>query len=360
MATTSTKATGGKVSGKAPAPFPISAQSPFPDKYDIEAERNALKDLVDTDDFDQVTLDPRYSRYLELERREELLRSMQNAFQKRGGANAEVEVAEASKINFSLGALTDEEEDEMQLHTRDASRLFMGRAVEPGKSGYSQSGAKKVGAALRTIWYLSGNNNPYADFALIEAGSRITAQVQELENLISDMESRLEKLKVRGLSFSVLKADPPVRVALGFRSPYGYSLAHLVSTFDYYARVVKTMVRKDMKSDQEGYADLYGQTRRCRSIFERVIWFQRYLMREELREMTRSDWLPTADQQAKKRVQAAVALFGELPREVFNGQIVPRHSRRQLDVSVEELRLLSEVPLAGADPELESATAALV
>lgn len=360
MATTPTKASGGKVGGKTPTPFPISAQSPFPDKYDIEAERKALHDLVDSDDFDKVSIDPRYPRYLELERREEMLRSLQNQHQKRGGANSEVEVAEASKLNYSLGALTDEAEDAMLLHTRDASRLFMGRAIEPGKSGYGQSGAKKVGAALRTIWYLSGNDNPYADFALIEAGSRITAQVQELETLIDEMEGRLEKLKSRGLSFSVLKADPPVRVALGFRSPYGYSLAHLVSTFDYYARVVKTMVRKDMKSDQEGYADLYGQTRRCRSIFERVIWFQRYLMREELREMTRSDWLPTADEQAKKRVQAAVALFGELPREVFNGQITPRHSRRQLDVSAEELRLLSEVPLAGVDPELEAATAALV
>ena len=357
---TSSKASAGKATGKTQTPFPISAQSPFPDKYDIEAERKALQDLVDTEDFDKVTVDPRYPRYLELERREDQLRSMKNQFEKRGGADPVVEASEASRLNYSLGALTDEEEDAMLLHTRDSSRLFMGRAVEPGKPGYGQSGAKKVGAALRTVWYLSGNNNPYADFALIEAGTRISAQVQELEKLISDMEARLAMLKMRGLSFSVLKADPPVRVALGFRSPYGYSLAHLVSTFDYYARVVKTMVRKDLKSDQEGYADLYGQTRRCRSIFERVIWFQRYLMREELREMTRSDWLPTADEQAKKRVQAAVALFGELPREVFNGQVAPRHSRRQLDVSAEELRLLDAVPLAGSEPELEAATEALV
>jgi integrating conjugative element protein (TIGR03761 family) len=360
MATSPKAVSAGKATGKAPVPFPVSAQSPFPDKYDIVGERVALQDLVDSDDFDKVSIDARYPRYLELERREEMLRSMKNQFDKRDGANQEVEVAEASKIKFSLGALTDQEEDEMHLHTRDASRLFMGRAVEPGKSGYGQSGAKKVGAALRTVWYLSGNNNPYADFALIEASTRITAQVQELENLIGSMESKIAMRKMRGLSFSVLKADPPVRVALGFRSPYGYSLAHLVSTFDYYARVVKTMVRKDMMSDQEGYAELYGQTRRIRSIFERVIWFQRYLMREELREMTRSDWLPTADEQAKKRVQAAVAIFGELPREVFNGQVMPRHSRRQLDVSAEELRLLDAVPLAGHDPELEAATAALV
>lgn len=358
--TTTPKATGTKASGKTTPPFPISASSPFPDKYDIEAERLALQDLVAAEDFDKVTIDPRYSRYLELERREEVLRVMRNTHSKRGGADSEVDASEASMINNQLGRLMDEEEDAMLLHTRESSRLFMGRTVEPGRQGYGQAGAKKVGAALRAVWYLSGNDNPYADFALIEAGSRISTQVQELETAITALEDRLGQLKKRGLTFSILKADPPVRVGLGFRSPYGYSVVNLVSTFDYYVRVVKTMVRKDLLSDKEGYAEVYTQTRRCRSIFERVIWFQRYLMREEMRSLTRVDWLPTADEEAKKRVQAAVALFGELPREVFNGQLTPRHSRRRLDLSEEELRLLDEVPLAGADSELEAATAELV
>ena len=353
-------AAGARPAGKAPPPFPTSTTSPFPDKYDIEGERQALKDLVETDDFDKVTIDSRYPRYLELERREELLRSLQNQHAKRGGADAEVDGVEASMLSHTLGRLTDEEEDAMLLHTRESSRLFMGRTVEPGRQGYGQSGAKKVGAALRAVWYLSGNDNPYADFALIEAATRISTQVQTLEQEISRMEERLGQLKKRGLSFSILKAEPPVRVGLGFRSPYGYSVVNLVSTFDYYVRVVKTMVRKDLLSDKEGYAEIYTQTRRTRSIFERVIWFQRYLMREELRPMARSDWLPSADEEAKKRVQAAVAIFGELPREVFNGQVSPRHSRRRLDLSEEELRLLDAVPLAGADQALEAATAALV
>lgn len=363
MATSSKRAAptaAAKPAGKVSPPYPTSVTSPFPDKYDIEGERLALKDLVEAEDFDKVTIDSRYPRYLELERREEMLRSMQNQHTKRGGADSEVDSTEASILNNTLGRLMDEEEDAMLLHTRESSRLFMGRTVEPGRQGYGQSGAKKTGAALRAVWYLSGNDNPYADFALIEAASRISTQVQTLEQEITKMEGRLDQLKKRGLTFSILKAEPPVRVGLGFRSPYGYSVVNLVSTFDYYVRVVKTMVRKDMLSDKEGYAEVYTQTRRCRSIFERVIWFQRYLMREELRPMTRADWLPTADEDAKKRVQAAVAIFGELPREVFNGQVSPRHSRRRLDLSEEELRLLDAVPLAGADQALEAATAALV
>ena len=342
----------------APKPFPTSAASPFPDQYDIEGERLALRDLVEADNPDDA--DPRYFRYVELERREELLRSMRTEHRLRDGAQPEVEFREAERVSGALGRLTDEEEDSMALHTRESSRLFIGRAVEPGKQGYPQSGGKKVGAALRAIWYLSGNDNPYADFALIEATSRMQQQIAELDRLTQEMEDRLTQLRRRGLSFSILKADPPVNVTLGFRSPYGYSVVNLISTFDYHVRVVKTMVRKDQMADKEGYAALYTQSRRCRSLFERVIWFQRYLMREELRPLSRADWLPSADEEAKKRVQAAVAIFGELPREIFNGSTSPRHSRRKLDLSAEELRLLDEVPLAGAEQELEAATEALV
>lgn len=341
-------------------PFPVSPKSPFSDGYDIEGERIALKDLIQAEDFDKVVLDQRYQRYLELERREESLRQAKAQHAHRGGADPEVPIEEANAVNFHLGQLTDEEQDTMALHTRESSRLFMGRVVEPGKQGYGQSGAKKVGAALRAIWYLSGNDNPYADFALIEASSRITELAIELETAITEMESKLDQLKRRGLTYSVVRADPPATVNLGFRSPYGYSVVRLVSTFDYFVRVVKTLVRKDLMSDRDGYSTIFERTRACRSVFERVIYFQRYLMREALRPLSRADWLPVADEEAKKRVTAAVALFGELPREVFNGQLMPRHSRRRLDLSEEELRLLDAVPLAGADAQLEAATEALV
>lgn len=337
-------------------PFPTSTRSPFADGYDIVAERFALNDLVEADDLD--TTDPRYARYLELERREKLLRSMESSHRLTGGAEREVSFSEATRVQ-NLGKLVDETEDSMTLHTRESSRLFIGRAKAPGEAGYGQSGGKKVGAALRAIWYLSASDNPYADFALIEAHGAIEANIQDLEGAISTMEGSLQKLKQRGLSFSVVRAEPPATVELGFRSPYGYSVVRLISTFDYFARVVKTLVRKDLMSDKQGYEEIFKRTRSCRRIFERVVWFQRYLMREELRPLSRADWLPGSDEQGKKRVKAAVELFGELPREVFNGDLAPRHSRRSSDVSAEELRLLNELPLAGEEPQLEAAAVGL-
>lgn len=332
--------------------FPVSDSSPFPDRYDFDGESAALKDLIDADEPNPA--DPRYSRYVEFERRKSLLDRQRSDFQVRNGAEAEVPYNEANQVK-QLGKLTDESEDLMLLHTREASRLFIGRAKQPGETGYGQSGGKKVGAALRAIWYLSGSNNPYADFALIEAHENLRLLVQELETEIDKMEDQLKKLQRRGLTFSVIQAEPPAKVELGFRSPYGYSVVMLISTFDYFVRLVKTLVRKDMLSDKQGYQVIWEMSHKSRRIFERVVMFQRNLTREELRQMSRTDWLPTADVDARKRVKAAVALFGELPRDVFTRAIQPRHSRLQVDVTPEELRLLNEVPLVGDEAQLEAA-----
>lgn len=335
--------------------FPVKTNSPFPDGYDIEGERQALKDLIDADEPN--VLDPRYSRYVELERREALLKRMESEFQSRDAADPEVPYREARNVT-QLGKLADEGEDSFTLHTREASRLFVGRTVAPGQTGYGQSGGKKVGAALRAIWYLSGNDNPYADYALIEAHAGIVEVKLALEKEIESMEQRLVNLQQRrGMNFSVVAAVPPAKVELGFKSPYGYAVVDLIASFDYFARMVKTLVRKDLLSDKEGYAQIYSFTHKVRRIFERVIWFQRYLMKEEMRVMSRLDWLPTADEAAKKRVKAAVEIFGTLPREVFNGTVAPRHSRRQLDISPAELALLNNVQL-DAEPGIPAAAEA--
>jgi integrating conjugative element protein (TIGR03761 family) len=325
------------------------------DGYDIDQERLALRAFMNSEQLD--TADPRYSRVVELERREGDLKRLVDDHQSRDGAEIDVPYQEAVSVRSTLGKLADETEDSMLLHTRDSSRLFVGRAVAPGEKGYGQSGGKKVGAALRAIWYLSGSDNPYADYALIEANNRMAELSRDLDTAVSEMEDQLARLRRRGLEFSILRAEPPVKVVLGFRSPYGYSVVTLLSTFDYYTRVAKTMVRKDQWSDKEGYDHIFSMTRRCRSIFERVVWFQRYLMRDELRPMSRADWLPQAADDARKRVAAAVGIFGELPREVFNGSVAPRHSRRKLDLSDEELRLLNAVPLVAEDEPAAQAVA---
>ena len=333
-----------------PAPtWPMATNSPFPDGYDIVGEREALKDLVDADNVDQN--DARYPRLIELEHREAALSRMLLTHKTREGANTEITDREAIALR-DMGRLTvsDEENDSVDIHTMHAARLFLGRETKPGEGGYAMTGGRRVASALRAIWHLSSKDNPYADYALILSDERMDEVRREIDKRIKQMERELSELKSRGLNFHVLKNPKPYRVELGFRSPYGYSVITLINRFDYYVRMVKTMIGKSIIADSEGRTRIYELTKQCRSIFEEVVSFHRILMRPQLMELSRLDFLPSATDDGKKRVTAVVQLLGEIPREVFKCQIIPRHSRRRISLTQQELKLLDEVPLTGDLP----------
>ena len=126
-------------------------------------------------------------------------------------------------------------------------------------------------------------------------------------------------------------------------------VAALVVDFDYCARVLKSAQKRDLLSSVECHEKLHTLKKHIRSIFERVVYFQKYLSREEMKPLSRADFLPSADEEAKKRVKAAVGIFGECPRDVFNGDKQPRHSRRHVEMSEEEYNLLNTVPLTGEE-----------
>ena len=335
--------------------FPTSESSPFPDGYDIVGEREALSDMIDSDEINAD--DPRYSRLVELENREASLSKMRVAYKSRDGANSEVTDREAMAIrDMGKLAVATDENDSVDIHTMHAARLFLGRETKPGEGGYAMTGGRRVASALRAIWHLSSKDNPYADYALILSDERMDEVRAEIDKRVKIMKRDLREYESQGLNFYVLKNPKPYRVELGFRSPYGYSVIMLINRFDYYVRMVKTMAAKSIIGDTEGRNKIYELTKRCRSIFEEVVNYHRILMRPQLVELSRSDFLPVADDEGKKRVTAVVKLLGEVPREVFNCQIVPRHSRRRIQLSAQELRLLNDVPLNGDDPLAESST----
>ncbi|MGQ0522117.1 MAG: hypothetical protein ACT4P8_00465 [Betaproteobacteria bacterium] len=89
--------------------------------------------------------------------------------------------------------------------------------------------------------------------------------------------------------------------------------------------------------------------RQMRALFLEPIRWERHLLREEMRLLSRGDFLPAADQMARKRVRASVALFGEVPRKVFTGSEAPRHTRRRVRLTNAELRLLEQASLTVAE-----------
>ncbi|MNL64063.1 hypothetical protein D3C87_1882410 [compost metagenome] len=80
-------------------------------------------------------------------------------------------------------------------------------------------------------------------------------------------------------------------------------------------------------------------------------------MKDELVALSRVDFVAGADVVAQQRVQAVKTIFGDVPKAVFMGEDAPRHTKRRLNLSAAELRLLDAVPLtdevtAGVDKNL--------
>lgn len=245
----------------------------------------------------------------------------------------------------ALGRLADETPDVMTLHTRDAYRMFTGRTADPGNKVPAIPGGRRFAAVLRTIWYLSAHDNPYADWILMRIYQQLSGIRTQMDQAIEAREAEFERLRRKGLSLSVLASRSPATVALGFRSPYGYATAETMVEFDYHVRMVKTLVLKDRLSDEAGRAEIREVGRGLRALFLEPIRWERHLLREEMLPLSRRDFLPGADEAARQRVRAAVVLFGEVPRKVFTGEEAPRHSQRRSKPTAAELRLMQQASL---------------
>ena len=246
----------------------------------------------------------------------------------------------------AFGQLADETPDVMTLHTQDAFRMFTGRAADGQSQAPAIPGGRRFAAVLKSIWYLSANDNPYADWILIRVYQSLVAIRAQMAQVIAAREAEFEALRRKGLNLSVLRSRSPATVALGFRSPYGYAAAEAIVEFDYHVRMVKTLVLKDRLSDEDGRAAIRDVGRGLRALFLEPIRWERLLLREEMLALSRRDFLPSADEVGRQRMHIAVTLFGEVPRAVFTGDEAPRHTQRRISPTPSELRLLRLVSLS--------------
>ena len=344
-----------------PAPvsfaFATEDNSPFSDGYSIAGEEAALATFLGGP-MDEA--DPLYDRYIELEDRRDRLERMQQEFKSRKGAGPLVTRDEARGMD-ELGTLVDEEVDQMTIHTKEAYRMFMGRMREPGGEAAPIVGGKRVAAALRGLWLLTGNDNPYADWSLLRLEQTIKEITRRLRRETQEANDALNELRKKGLSYSILQSSEPKTLNLGYRSPYGYAVSTLIVEFDYYVRLQKTLARKTLRSDEQMRQSISEMTRFIRRVFNETTRFDRWLSKPEVRALSRADFLPGADEQAAKRVEFASGVFGVVPSEVYAARLQPRHSRRRQQISPAERQLLQTVgaQLESAEQELEQAVTAV-
>lgn len=319
--------------------------SPFSDGYSIGKEAAFLADFIRAG---TPETDPRYDRYVELLDRQERFATMQADRAGRRGADALVSSHEAQAAD-DLGALVDDGVDQMTIHTIEALRMFQGRSRDPSAGTNAIIGGKRVASSLRNLWLLTSNNNPYADWALVRHEQGVSSIQRHLDSEVQKCEAVLDQQLRRGLNFSVAASSKPATLNLGFRSPYGYDIAKLISSYDFFVRLQKTLQRKSLQTDDEARRTLQVVQRAILSTFYGTARFDRWLTRKEIHALNRADWV-SADPEAVKRVEFAVGVFGPVPSAIYKTEISPSHSRRRYSISEAERQVLQQV---GAQLEAE-------
>ena len=152
--------------------------------------------------------------------------------------------AAGGEQDAELGALVDDGVDIMELHTKEGFRMFMGRRRDPEGRLSAIPGGKRIASSLKALWLLSANDNPYADWALLRADERLTHLQRTSNARPSSIARRSSGCRPR----AALRGAALARTQTGgarLQEPYGYAIAELIAEFDLFARVVKTLVRKN-------------------------------------------------------------------------------------------------------------------
>jgi integrating conjugative element protein (TIGR03761 family) len=340
------------VTGLKPFPFVTEPNSPFADKYSIAGERAALAEelgMLERDELDFTH--PSFERVMELEAREQQYKKVVSEYHQRNGADATVSLVAARSMQ-SLGALVtgSKETDSMTLHTKEGLRLFMGRAKDPEKKLEAIHGGTRIGSAAKVMWMLTGMDNPYADWALLRLESSLDTITTTLQKETEAGLSLLRSKREQGLNYGVMESEVPKTLELGFKSPYGFAVAEVIVAYDYYIRVIKSLVYRNLRADDDGRAVIRGITRTIRGRFSEFARFERSLTRPECSGLCRADYVlvqtDKASEQAKAaaaRIAAVTEIFGPVPGEVFSGAIAPKHSKRRQKLTQHDRAVLDSI-----------------
>jgi len=302
---------------------PTSAADPA-DSFDPQAVYPTIKDLLDAEDPDQS--DPRFPLVLKYWQWEEEETRKRSDYRSTLGSDRGITPQEAAKM-FSIGPLESDGDEYMMVHTRYAHRLFIGRGPDPDGTVNRIPGAKNIGTALRHFWYASMADHPYADWALIIVEEELDRCRTGIKAAKAAAMRQLEELAQQGLHLTVLRSRAPVKVDLGFRSPYGFMMALLVVEFDQFVRVIMTLQSKDLIGHVEARRVIREQLRRLRVLFDRITRYQSILNRPSFASLTRPDFAAPKGRTLRQRIADLQAVWPGLPQAVLTGTHRPRHSR---------------------------------
>ncbi len=293
-------------------------------KFNPDEARQMLKEFLDAD-VDVPETHPMYPLYMQLLAWEDHQEDLKREYAGKLGADKGI-TRDVARSILAVGSL-DSDDDYMLVHTRQALRLFVGRGRDPEGWLSRIPGAKNVGSALRNLWLLSGQDNPYADWMLILSESEIDDLIQSLSKAVADARGKIQAMEDSGIHLSVLRSKEPAKVSLGFRSPYGFLISKLVMDFDMFVRVIKTLSARNLITADKEREMINEQLRPMRAFFDRALRNLNVLQVPAYAALTRADVMKPASKDTKDRIAALTEIWPGLPIDVLHRRFMPKHAK---------------------------------
>ena len=312
--------------------IPTSEKSLFSDAYDFEGERARLRDLLTAGkaveqshpeakaladfNYHQTALKqfifqhhttPRVRR----QRRPESIRI------------DDYEIFTSEDENFNnLGRLSDVAEDSVLLQTKQAVRLWTGvnNKAEPHKRW---PGVRYTMGLAGELVRFAQTDHPFAHAGLIIFEKQLNEVVDYLDLNNLKMEEQFSELNASGIHINISATPNPTELPVGQVRGYGFTLLKLLTAYDLYIRLMKTMTVKGLLSNKEGNVQM-RETARIYRVLAQNLYYTVMNIRTAVKAR-RSAFLAD-DAEMGERLQIAVAdgALDPLTRDVLTFKASPK------------------------------------
>jgi integrating conjugative element protein (TIGR03761 family) len=191
----------------------------------------------------------------------------------------------------------------LTLQTRHAVRLVKGRSYSAEKPAII--GLLGFANLVRTVWHGARDDDPYADWWLLQVHDTLVQAELELAVLERALSARLEALSA--IDVVAPESARPARIALNFSNPYAFRAAGLIGQFDGFACKVLSARHVGLIGRDESEKLLHQGGRWVRRALQSPVLYR-------LLGVTRDDVL----QRTAKGLQAEETM-GEVPDDVLRG-----------------------------------------
>ncbi|WP_281785703.1 AcaB family transcriptional regulator [Uruburuella suis] len=232
------------------------------------------------------------------------------------------EIFTSEDENFNtLGRLTDVAEDSVQLHTKQAVRLWTGmnNKAEPHKRW---PGVRYAMGLAGELIRLAQTDHPFAHAGLMVFEKSLNETIAWLESSNEDLKRKLSNVAVSGIHINISATPNPTEIPVGQVRGYGFTLLKLLTAYDLHIRLMKTLTVKGLVSNKEGNHSIREAARVYR-VMAQNLYFTVMNARTSAKARRSAFLADDADLGERLRISVAEGLLDPLSMEVLTFKASP-------------------------------------